>query len=136
MEYLRNKKYSILRGLLKYSFVFVIFVSLFTSVVCFGEGGTTVTPGIVNPLGKEGPQDIPAFIEVILNAILVVGVPIVTLGFIYTGFLFVQAQGNSNKLETAKKSLFAVVIGALLLLGSFVLSKTLKSTVDEIIKNA
>jgi hypothetical protein len=135
MKYLKNKKYSLLSGLLKYSFVVIVLVSVLAPIFFVGAD-TTVNTGIENPLGKNGPQDLPAFIEIILNAVLIIGVPVVTLGFIYTGFLFVQAQGSSEKLKTAKNSLLYVVIGAALLLGSFVLSKTLKSTVDEIIKNA
>lgn len=92
--------------------------------------GVKVNTGIVNPLGGVG--DLPSFIEMIINFVLIVGVPIVALAIIYSGFLFVTAGGNSEKLTTAKKTLLYTIIGAALLLGSFVIAKAIKGTVDEI----
>lgn len=96
-----------------------------------GANNPTINTGIKNPLGND-IKDLPSFIEAILNIVLVVGVPLVTLAIIYTGFLFVQAQGNAEKLSEAKKAFVYVIIGATLLLGSFVIAKAIKGTVDEI----
>jgi len=115
-------KYRLLLILIGYSAVPLYFANAFEK--------------INNPLGTSGPQDIPSFIQTILNSVLVVGVPIVTLAIIYTGFLFVTAQGNSEALTKAKKTLLYTLIGAALLLGSFVISKAIKGTVDEIIKSS
>ena len=95
------------------------------------NNSTQINTGIKNPLGN-GIKDLPSFIEAILNIVLVIGVPLVTLAIIYTGFLFVQAQGNAEKLSEAKKAFVYVIIGATLLLGSFVIAKAIKGTVDEI----
>lgn len=67
-----------------------------------------------------------------LEIVMIVGVPIVALAIIYTGFLFVSAQGNSEALTKAKKSLLYTLIGAALLLGAFVLAEAIGKTVDEI----
>lgn len=92
--------------------------------------GVKINTGIVNPIG--GVEDIPQFIETILNFVLIVGVPIVALAIIYSGFLFVTAQGNSEKLTKAKKALLYTLIGAALLLGSYVIASAIGKTVDEI----
>lgn len=89
---------------------------------------------IDNPLG-ENVKDLPTFITTILNAVLVVGVPIITLAIIYSGFLFVSARGNPESLTKAKKALVYTIIGAALLLGSFIIANAIKGTVDCIRDN-
>ena len=64
-----------------------------------------------------------------------VGVPVVVLAIIYTGFLFVQAQGNKSKLDKAKNSLTNTLIGAALLLGAFVIAEAIGTTVEDIRSN-
>lgn len=141
MKNLKEKKYSILKIIAKYSFALVLVFSLvLPSLFIYAAGdtpvtGTTINGGIKNPLGDTGPQDIPAFISKILTVVVDIGVPIITLAIIYTGFLFVKSQGNSEELTKAKKTLVYTIIGAALLLGAFVISQAIKGTVDEIIKN-
>ena len=145
MKIFKTKKYSILSSISKFSFVFVIaFTLLFTNIVradpttgTESNGpstgtGTNVTVKIANPLGEKGPQNIPDFIRAIINIVLVIGVPIVTLAIIYTGFLFVKAQGNSEQITKAKSALMYTLIGAALLLGAWVLAEAIKATVDQI----
>lgn len=96
------------------------------------NNGTTVSPHIKNPLGEGHLEDIPSFIQAILEIVLDIGVPIVALAIIYSGFLFVSAQGNSEKLKKAKQSFVYTVIGAAILLGCYVIAHAIKGTVDEI----
>jgi beta-lactamase regulating signal transducer with metallopeptidase domain len=167
MKYLHTKKYSLMSGILKYSFIFLIAVSMllsFSTVQACTNGGvepdcvapavmdrtagrpavmdrTIKTPpttlnistGIENPLGNS-VTDLPSFIEKILGFVLVVGVPIVTLAIIYAGFLFVIARGNPEELTKAKKTLLYTLIGAALLLGSFIIAKAIQGTVVELSK--
>ncbi len=98
-----------------------------------GTTGVEIQSGIENPLGNT-IVDIPTFILAILNFVLYVGIPIVALAIIYSGFLFVTASGNSEKLKSAKKTLLYTLIGAALLLGSLVIAQSIKGTVEEIIK--
>jgi len=148
MKIFRKNKYSILSNFLKYSFLLVIAFSLFASVNFVsadkncGDTGqspcvnttptqTKVNITIENPLGPK-LTSLPAFIEAILNIVLIIGVPIVTLAIIYAGFLFVQAQGNTEKITKAKMTLLYTIIGAALLLGAFVVANAIKGTVDDI----
>lgn len=161
MKIFKTKKYSILSNLLKYSFV-ILFVFMLIIPVLFvraetcadgtiktvcpdvgvsnkpdvGSSNTNVTTKIVNPLGENGPQDIPDFIKLVIKIVLEVGIPIVALAIIYTGFLFVAAQGSPEKLTKAKKALLYTLIGATLLLGAFVIANAIGKTVDEIKKSA
>ena len=82
-----------------------------------------------NPLGPNGPNSIPKFIEVLLTGLLQVGIPLVALAVIYCGFLFVSARGNSEKLSKAKSALLYTLIGAAILLGSWAIAQLISSTI-------
>jgi len=138
MKIFKTKKYSILSNILKYSFVVVFIFTIITSAVCVNAGGVLgndVTTKITNPLGDK-ITDIPSFIKAAITVVLTVGIPIIALAIIYTGFLFVEAQGNPEKLTKAKKALLYTLIGAALLLGAFVIANAIGETVDEIKKSA
>ncbi len=91
----------------------------------------SINTGIKNPLG-DNLKTLPDFIAAILNIVLVIGIPIVALAIIYSGFLFVTAQGNTEKLSKAKKAILYTLIGAALLLGAFVIANAIKGTVEQI----
>ncbi len=169
MKFIKNKKFSILANILKYSFVFMI---AFTLVMPFianatshpgsntgqsgsntgqsgsntgaggsntGNGGSNTGPSknitginftIKNPIKVD---TIGQFIEIVLNAVLVIGVPIVALAIVYCGFLFVKARGNGEEIKKAKGAFMYTIVGAFLLLGAWVLAKAIGATVNEII---
>ena len=138
MKILQRKKFTILKNIISYSFVFTIALSLMMSVVAVHSTlaengiGNVVTTKIENPLGEGHLATIPAFIEQLLTIVIKIGVPVITLAIIYAGFLFVQAQGNPEKLKTAKKTLLYTIIGAFLLLGAYVFANAIGSTVKDI----
>lgn len=143
MKILKTKKYSILSNIFKYSFVLVFAFMLIIPVLFVGaegtgdsegtgesEGtGTNITTSIDNPTNVD---TISEFIKAIVDAVLIIGIPIVVLAIIYTGFLFVKAQGNSEELTKAKKALLYTLIGAALLLGAFVIANAIQATVVDI----
>lgn len=131
MKILKRKKYSILSNVLKYGFVFIIVFSIMMPIMFVGAN-TAIDAKIQNPLGPNGPKDIPAFIEAIIDIVLVVGVPILVLAIIYAGFLYVKAQGNPGELEVAHRTLLYTVIGGALLLGAFVIANAIGKTVEDI----
>lgn len=132
MKILNRKKYSIGSLISKYSFVFVLFLSLVMPLVFINADATTA---IQNPIGG-GVNDIPSFIAAIIHIVLVIGVPILVLAIIYAGFLFVKAQGKSEELTKAKNALLYTVIGGALLLGAFVIANAIGQTVADIGKGA
>lgn len=152
MKKLHKNKYLFLQNILKYSFVFVfLFAVVFPFFVNADHiaghpksagGGQNSSAGggenssvninvkINNPLGKI--SSIPQFMEALLNIVITIGVPLVAIAIIYTGFLFVKAQGNAEELKTAKKALMYTLIGAGLILGAWVLANAIKGTVEQI----
>lgn len=71
-------------------------------------------------------------IEAILDIVVKIGVPIALLAIIYSGFLFVVAQGNEEKLETAKKALLWTVVGTGVLLGAWILAEAIQTTITAL----
>ena len=61
-----------------------------------------------------------------------IALPILTLFIVYSGFKFISAQGNSSKLEEAKKNFMYVIIGSLLILGAWVVATLVGGTVNQL----
>jgi len=96
------------------------------AATCGGTQG-----GLQNPLNF---CSIPEFIAGTLKAIAMIALPIITLLLVYSGFLFISARGNASQLETAKKNFVYVIIGALLILGAWILATLIAGTVSELTK--
>lgn len=91
--------------------------------------------GIKNPL-KDEFSTVPGFIAAALQAMVMISLPVLTLFIVYSGFLFVSARGNSSQLETAKKNFMYVIIGAILILGAWVIATLIGGTVKQLIEPA
>lgn len=79
-----------------------------------------------NPIEADSIQE---FIQTILTGALRVGIPVIALAIVYSGFLFVFARGNSEKLGKAKSALLYTLIGAAILLGSWAIAEMISTTV-------
>ncbi|MEY2671793.1 MAG: hypothetical protein RL687_210 [Candidatus Parcubacteria bacterium] len=119
------------RKILSFISVFVLMILPFAFTQAVDPAGVNLDVRIKNPLGNS-VTTIPQFIERGLNLVLMVGVPIVTLAIIYSGFLFVIARGNTEKLGEAKNTLMYTLIGAALLLGSWVIAQAIQGTIADI----
>src|SRR3989344_8903339 len=112
-------------------YLFGLVTSLFMPFVGMADGPVGGSVGIDNPL--KDINSISDFVVVVLNNIVLpIGSVVVVLFIIYTGFLFVTARGNPEKIEAAKRTLLWVVIGAAILLGATVISGAIKGTLCEI----
>ncbi|MES2416250.1 MAG: hypothetical protein V4504_00955 [Patescibacteria group bacterium] len=130
--------------------VFLFSLVLFSPVYSFAQSGGTnpvisntsgSNTGGTNPTGQNSVSsdgkitnpikynDINSFIKAILAGVLKIGIPIIALAIIYSGFLFVSARGNSEKLKTAKDALLYTCIGAAILLGSWALAQLISETI-------
>jgi len=105
---------------------FVLFIPVL-SLAADGDGNLTSDSKVVNPLGTT--TTLTGLIKTVLIGLIKIGSPIIVLAIIYSGFLFVAAQGNSEKLEEAKRSLVYTLIGAAILLGSWAIAELISSTV-------
>ncbi len=84
---------------------------------------------IENPLRFGTVQEVLA---AILDVVVAVSTPFLVLAVIWSGFLFVTARGNPEKLKKAKDTIFYTLIGALLILGASVLSGFLSDVIGDI----
>jgi hypothetical protein len=85
-----------------------------------------------NPLDGSGVNTIPDFFAKILEVLITIGIPVVAFFIIYAGFLFVTARGDEKQLTTAKTTLLWTVVGAAVLLGSWVLAQAIGATINEL----
>lgn len=107
--------------------IFVFFWPIISFAV---DGNVDALPGsgekIVNPISSSS---ITELIRKVLEGAIKIGMPVIVLAIIYSGFLFVSAQGNTEKLNTAKRSLMYTLIGAAILLGSWAIAQLITDTV-------
>lgn len=97
-------------------------------VISVHADGVTCEPGkICNPIPNINSLD--GFIQKILEGVIKIGIPIVALAVVYSGFLFVKAQGNSEEIGKAKDALLYTVIGAAILFGSWAIAQLISETV-------
>jgi hypothetical protein len=95
-----------------------------------GTGAANCKPGqLCNPLKWE---TLIEFWREILKIAAQIGSIFVVIGFVYTGFLFVRAQGNAEELQVAKRSFTYTVIGAALVLGAWAFAMAIAETVASI----
>ena len=76
---------------------------------------------------------VPDFIAGVLRVVVMIALPIITIFIVFAGFQFLSAQGNSGKLETAKKNFMWVIIGTLLIMGAWVLATLIAGTVIQLV---
>ncbi len=108
----------------------ILFI-LLAPVLSFAGDGTG-TPGslatkLENPVGNI--KTIQQFIGKLLDGAIKLGIPLVALAIIYSGFLFVKAQGKSEEITAAKDALLYSLIGGAILLGAWAISQALLDTV-------
>ena len=87
--------------------------------------------GVINNPLKAG-SDIPTIIASVLGLIVKIGAVVATFAFIYSGFLFVKAQGNEKELETAKTVFTNTCIGVAVLLGAQLIASIIIGTINTI----
>lgn len=95
------------------------------------SGGTSINANIPNPL-KGGGNLVDLFNSIIDSVILPLGAILAVLAFIWSGFLFVTAQGNETQLKKAKAALLYTAVGTAVLLGARVLGAVVENTIKTI----
>jgi hypothetical protein len=88
---------------------------------------TTGQGELLNPLGINSLEEL---LQAVLRAVVRIGAILLVLALVWTGFLFVFAQGNEEKIKSARQALFWTVIGGLVLLGAEAISLVLSSTIE------
>ncbi len=84
---------------------------------------------IKNPLKVD---TISEAIALFMRAVLRIALPFIVVFFIWSGFSFVLARGNPEKVKTAKNMFWYTIIGTLLILGAWVITNAIIGTVNSI----
>lgn len=118
-----------MKRLIPYTIPFVLFsVSVLRAYAQSGGGNSSACPDgrLCNPL-KIGTID--GFLVAIIQILVVFATPIIVLFIMYAGYLFVTAQGDTGKLEDAKRALLWSVVGGVIVLGAELIAQVIKGTV-------
>ena len=92
-------------------------------------GGSPTVVGLPNPIKYN---TINEFLGAILNIVVQMGAVVIVFFFVYAGFMFVTAQGNTEKIQKAKSMFVWVVVGAFVLLGVYVIRAAICGTLTQI----
>ena len=83
-----------------------------------------------NPIaGALNVCSIPDLLLALVDLVFLIGVPIIVIFIIYSGFLFVSARDNESQLEKARTVFFWTVVGALVLLGAKGIALAIQNTI-------
>lgn len=124
------KKLIIVSGILM-SAMFAPSVLVTTVFSATGDATTVTTGKLQNPL-KSDYDTFSKFTAGVVKTAVNVMLPFVVLGFIYSGFIFVKAQGNEKELEAAKTAIWYSVIGAFILFGAWGFAQIISTTVSTL----
>ena len=91
---------------------------------------TVIDINIPNPISVG---TIPEFIQKVLEFIITIGLPILAMAIIYSGFLFITAQGAEAQITKAKNALLFAVIGGFILLGSWLIAGAVKEALTDLL---
>lgn len=106
--------------------------SLYAIIAC-----SAVLPSVVWALIEplENPTKVPTlydFIKEVLTIVVKIGIPVATVFIIWSGFLFLTAQGDEAQLTKAKHSFVWACVGTAVLLGAWLLATAIKGTIDQL----
>ena len=74
---------------------------------------------------------LPELLATLISILMYILFPLVVMMIVYTGFLFVTAQGNPAKIQKARSALVWTLIGGLIILGAQAFSIMIEATVDS-----
>jgi hypothetical protein len=102
------------------------------------DSSAPTSPGTGNGIKFENPftqgDTLYELAETIVNKIVLpVGGVLAVLSFIYSGFLYVTAQGSDTKIKSAHLALLYTAVGTAVLLGAWVFTNVIKNTVNSLV---
>jgi len=94
------------------------------------ENSSISGQGLQNPLKFP---NIEKFIEGLLQAVVIIALPIITVFIVWAGFLYISARGNAGQIERAHQNFKWVLIGTILILSAWVLATLIGGTVRQLL---
>ncbi len=95
-------------------------------LVSFAQGVTKLT----SPTPAVGT--LFEFVTAMLNIVIKISIPVISLAFIWTGYLFVSASGVEAKITEAKYWLYKTVIATAIIFGAVVIATIVKNTIGQL----
>jgi|SRR3989338_1811067 len=111
--------------------VFLPLVGLAETVAPVGFSPGTVAPVGQNNFSVQNPLKVTNFcdlLKIVLQAILIIGMPVAVVFLVIVGFKFILAQGNPEKIKEAQKNFLHTVIGIAIFLGAWTIAKVIAAT--------
>ena len=106
-----------------------IFYTVVLFSLLFTKKTSAQSLNIENPI--KGAGSLEDLLKLFIDAIIRLGSVVVVFMIIYSGFLFVKAQGNESELTKAKNTFLWTVIGAVILLGARAISAMIQGTAAQ-----
>jgi len=110
--------------------VIILIIFALSANLAFGDNSIVFGTKLDSPLGST--DSLWKFALKILDLIAKIGYPIIILALIYSGFLFVKAQGKPEELKTARNAILWTIVGALVILGAQAIGYAIKGTIDTL----
>jgi hypothetical protein len=100
----------------------------------FNQGTVFAAPSGVQTLNTPTPRvgTLFQFVTEVLKIVIRIGLPVVALSLIISGYMFVTAQGDPKKLTDAKNYLKGAVIGGVIVLCAVVIATLVKNTIGQL----
>lgn len=92
-------------------------------------GGSLTAFQLTNPLNVKS---VCGLIESVLQALLVIGLPIAVLFLIFAGLKYVAALGNPGKISEANSNLLWTVVGIAIFLGAALIAQVVATTISQV----
>jgi hypothetical protein len=93
-------------------------------------GSGRCEPGkLCNPLISS---DISVIVITILKTVAQLGFAVAAIFLVYSGFLFITAQGDTTKLEKARSNFLWTVIGLGIFLGAWAIAIIIRNTIRQV----
>lgn len=110
---------------------------MFAATSAFAQVGFTTSGQnvIQNPISSN-ITNVSQFVEAVLKGILAIGVPIAVFFIVLSGFRFITAQGNQEKLTAARSNFMYTIIGVAIFIGAWALAQLIAATLKQIGVNA
>lgn len=87
----------------------------------------------VNPITYGGITSVSDLLLALVDLIFLIGVPIIVIFIIYSGFLFVTAGDNDAQITKARTTFKWTMLGALVLLGAKAIAAAVQATITSLI---
>jgi hypothetical protein len=114
--------------------VLLLPISLFAQSVdydCEGKG-VICNPLIHQTVNGEQVETLPQLLNFLLDLLVRVSIPIITVAIIWTGFVYATSKGDPTKLKKAHAMALYIVLGAGLVFLSKGLQLAIQSTIDTL----